>query len=115
MTTRSTARSHDRQQQYPRPSARRWGAKKGDPDEDHGLGRSRGGFGSKRHLTTERGGKPIAATLTAGQRHESTQATALLEDTLSRMWPDAVAGDKAYSTIDIRNWLTRHEIEAVIP
>ncbi len=31
------------------------------------------------------------------------------------MWPDAVAGDKAYSTIAIRNWLTSHEIVAVIP
>lgn len=31
------------------------------------------------------------------------------------MWPDAVAGDKAYSTIDIRTWLTRHEIDVVIP
>ncbi len=31
------------------------------------------------------------------------------------MWPDAVAGDKAYSTIDIRNWLTSHDIKAVIP
>jgi transposase len=39
----------------------------------------------------------------------------LLEETLARMWPDAVAGDKAYSTIDIRNWLTGHEIAAVIP
>lgn len=39
----------------------------------------------------------------------------LLEKTLERMWSDAVAGDKAYSTIDIRNWLTGHEIAAVIP
>lgn len=31
------------------------------------------------------------------------------------MWPDAVAGDKAYSTIGFRNWLTAHEIEPVIP
>lgn len=31
------------------------------------------------------------------------------------MWPDAVAGDTAYSTIDIRTWLTGQEIEAVIP
>lgn len=53
--------------------------------------------------------------LTAGQRHESAQAVVLLEETLERMWPDAVAGDRAYSTIDIRNWLTGHEIEAVIP
>jgi hypothetical protein len=39
----------------------------------------------------------------------------LLEETLERMRPDAVAGDKAYSTIAIRNWLTSHEIAAVIP
>ena len=39
----------------------------------------------------------------------------LLEETLERMWPEAVAGDKAYSTIDIRNWLTGREIAAVIP
>lgn len=39
----------------------------------------------------------------------------LLEETLERMWLDALAGDKAYSTIDIRNWLTGHEITAVIP
>jgi transposase len=90
------------------------GARKGDPD-DHGLGRSRGGLRSKLHLTTERGGKPNAATLTAGQRHESTQAIVLLVETLARRWSDAVAGDKAYSTINIRNWLTGHEIAAVIP
>ncbi len=72
-------------------------------------------MGSKLHLVTERGGKPIAATLTAGQRHESTQALPLLEETLERMWPDAVAGDSTSSTLDIRTWLTRHEIEAVIP
>lgn len=67
------------------------------------------------HLTTERGGKPLAATLTAGQRHESTEALSLLDATLERMWPDAVAGDKAYSTLDIRTWLLAHEIEMVIP
>ena len=31
------------------------------------------------------------------------------------MGPDAVAGDKAYRTSDIRNWLIAHEIETVIP
>jgi transposase len=31
------------------------------------------------------------------------------------MWADAVAGDKAYSTIDIRTGLTGHAIEAVLP
>ncbi len=53
--------------------------------------------------------------LSAGQRHESVEALPLLEETLERMWPEAVAGDKAYSTAAIRNWLQEREIEAVIP
>ena len=66
-------------------------------------------------MVTERGGKPIVCALTAGQRHESPQAIPLLEQSLARMWPDAVAGDKGYSATDLRDWLTDHEIEAVIP
>jgi len=31
------------------------------------------------------------------------------------MWPEAVAGDKGDSSAEIRNWLTAHEIDAVIP
>jgi transposase len=64
---------------------------------------------------TERGGKPIVSELTAGQRHESTQAIPLLERTTDRMWPEAVAGDKGYSSADVRNGLMQREIEAVIP
>ena len=45
--------------------------------------------------------------LSAGQRHESVEALPLLEETLERMWPDAVAGDKGYSTAAIRNWLAQ--------
>lgn len=64
---------------------------------------------------TERGGKPIVCMLTAGQRHESPQAIPLLEQSLERMWPDAVAGDKGYSATDLREWLAEREIDAVIP
>jgi transposase len=64
---------------------------------------------------SERAGKPIRVRLSAGQRHESVEALPLLEETLERMWPDAVAGDKGYSTAAIRNWLAQREIEAVIP
>lgn len=67
------------------------------------------------HLVTERGGKPIVGDLTAGQRHESPQAIPLLERMTDRMWPDAVAGDKGYSSASLRNWLLQREIEAVIP
>lgn len=55
------------------------------------------------------------ADLTAGQRHESPQAIPLLEQSLERLWPEAVAGDKGYSRAGIRNWLQEREIEAVIP
>lgn len=57
----------------------------------------------------------MADTLTAGQRHASTQAVVLLADTLKRLWPDAVAGDKAYSTMALRSWLASHASEAVMP
>jgi transposase len=53
--------------------------------------------------------------VTAGQRHESPQAIPLLEQATDKLWPEAVAGDKGYSSAEIRNWLTMHEIEAVIP
>ncbi len=82
---------------------------------DPHLGRSRGGWGSKLHLVTERAGKPIVAELTAGQRHESPQAIPLLERATERMWPTAVAGDKAYSASALRNWLQAREVAAVIP
>lgn len=64
---------------------------------------------------TERGGKPIVVALTAGQRHERPQAIPLLEQSLERMWPDAVAGDKGYSATALRDWLDEREIDAVIP
>ncbi len=53
--------------------------------------------------------------LTAGQRHESPQAIPLLEQSLERMWPEAVAGDRGYSASDLRNWLQERDIEPVIP
>lgn len=57
----------------------------------------------------------MVIALTAGQRHESPQAIPLLEQSLERMWPEAVAGDKGYSAADLRNWLQARDIEAVIP
>ena len=57
----------------------------------------------------------MVVRLTAGQRHEATEAVALLEHALERLWPDAVAGDRGYSTSAIRNWLLQREIAAVIP
>jgi transposase len=98
--------------------------KKGGPNEpeDHALGRSRGGFGSKLHLVTDGNGLPLSVEVTAGQRHESTQFEAVLDAVRipqphgrPRQRPAAVAGDKGYSYPRIRHWLRRHAIHAVIP
>ena len=44
----------------------------GEP-EDYALVRSRRGFGTKVHLICDGRGVPLAAVVTPGQRHESTQ------------------------------------------
>lgn len=49
-----------------------------EPD-DHGLGRSRGGFTTKLHLAVEQGQKPMAIVITAGQRGDSPQFEPVLE------------------------------------
>lgn len=89
--------------------------KRGKGGVDACLGRSRGGFGSKPHVVTDRQGKPVALRLSPGQRHEAAEAVALLEQVLEQLWPEVVAGDRGYSTHPIRNWLLQREIEAVIP
>jgi hypothetical protein len=49
-----------------------------EPD-DHGLGRSRGGFTTKIHLACEQGQKPFSLLITAGHRHDSPQFQPVLE------------------------------------
>jgi transposase len=91
--------------------------------EDHALGRSRGGWGTKIHLVTDGQGLPLAAVVTPGQAHESKS----FEDSLNavriphrgsgrpRRRPTALAADKGYSYRRIRHWLHRHKIQPVIP
>lgn len=62
-------------------------------------------------------GTPLAAAITAGQRHESTVFEPLM-DTVKvgrRRRPRAVAGDKAYDVPRIRRWCRQHRVRAVIP
>lgn len=83
---------------------------------------SRGGFGTKVHLVCDANRLPLAAVLTPGQRHESTQFEAVMAAVRipgrrgrPRTRPAAVAGDKGYRYPHIRSWLRRHGIKAVIP
>jgi transposase len=98
----------------------------GEPD-DHALGRSQGGFGTKLHVKADAAGHVIGFTLTGGQTHESTQFAAAMEsgplcgpeglqgDPETSGWPDKVAGDKAYSSKAIRGWCLGRDVIPVIP
>jgi transposase len=64
----------------------------------------------------------LAAEVTAGQRHESTQVEAVLGQVRipgrrgrPRCRPVKLAGDKGYSYPRVRRWLRRRGIKAVIP
>ncbi len=91
--------------------------------EDHGLGRSRGGFTTKIHLACEQGQRLLSLLVTAGQRGDSPQFTAVLEGIRvprtgpgrPRVRPLRVRGDKAYSSRANRAYLRRHGIRCTIP
>ncbi|MFD0378229.1 transposase [Streptomyces sp. NPDC127112] len=91
--------------------------------EDHGLGRSRGGFTTKIHLTCEQGQRPLSLLVTAVQRGESAQFAAVLEGVRvprtgpgrPRVRPLRVRGDKAYSSPANRAYLRKRGIRRTIP
>ncbi|MET7364203.1 IS5 family transposase [Streptomyces sp. NPDC005562] len=93
-----------------------------EPD-DHGLGRSRGGWTTKIHLACEQGLRPLSVLITAGQRGDSPQFIAVLEAIRvprlgagrPRVRPLRVRGDRAYSSRANRAYLRRRGIRCTIP
>lgn len=90
--------------------------------EDHALGRSRGGWGTKLHLVTDGTGLPLAVKVSAGQANEAPYAQPLLDSVhicrssgTVRQRPECVAGDKGYSHRHIRQWLRQRHVVVVIP
>jgi transposase len=91
--------------------------------EEHGLGRSRGGWTTKIHLACEQGQRPLSLLVTAGQRGDSPQFTTVLEAISvprlgpgrPRIRPLRVRGDKAYSSRANRAYLRRRGIRCTIP
>ena len=91
--------------------------------EDEALGRSRGGFSTKIHVRSEGRGKPVTFTVTGGQVHDSQPVRLLINRGAIRRWrrgrprlrPAKVAGDKAYSSRNIRRALRQRGIVPVIP
>ncbi|MFI6090745.1 IS5 family transposase [Streptomyces sp. NPDC051218] len=98
------------------------GGRSPEPD-DHGLGRSRGGWTTKIHLACEQGQRPLSVLITAGQRGDSPQFAALLETIRvprpgagrPRGRPLRVRGDRAYSSRANRAHLRRRGIRCTIP
>jgi transposase len=88
-----------------------------------GLGRSRGGFTTKVHLSADGRCQPLSLALTPGQRADTTQFVPVLEKIRvprpgpgrPRKRPDSVAADKAYSNRPCRRYLRRRRIRHVIP
>ena len=91
--------------------------------EDHALGYSRGGFGTKIHLVADSNGTPLAFELSAGEAHESKYLESVLEKVnipsstagRRRRRPNSLACDKGYSAPRIREYLKGRGIRVVIP
>ena len=75
------------------------------------LGRSRGGFSTKIHLTVDALGLPLRFILTGGQRHDSTQAQALLDG----FEFDKLLAGRGYSAQHFIDYFLNRGIEAVVP
>ncbi|WP_307513224.1 IS5 family transposase [Streptomyces sp. W4I9-2] len=92
-----------------------------EPD-DHGLGRSRGGFSTKVHLACEQGQKQLSLLVTAGQRGDGPQFVPVLEAIRvprlglgrPRRTPVRVRADKAYSSAANRAYLRKRGIRCSI-
>ncbi len=92
-------------------------------ERNEGLGRSRGGFTSKIHLSADGLCRPLSLIVTAGQRADCTQFTSVLERIRvprpgagrPRKKPDSVRADKAYSNGPCRQYLRQRGIRHTIP
>jgi len=89
---------------------------------DHGIGRSRGGLSTKIHQLVDGNGLPLVTLVTPGQAGDSPMFLPLMghlrvgrETGRPRTRPDAVRGEKAYSSRAIRSHLRGRGIKAVIP
>ncbi len=79
--------------------------------EQEALGRSRGGFSTKIHVSVSGLGLPVEIRLTPGQKGDVTQAEPLLKG----YSPAAVTADKTYDSDSLVKTVETKGAEAVIP
>jgi transposase len=95
---------------------------------DHAVGRSRGGLSTKIHQLVDGKRRPLVIALTGGQAGDSPVLKMLLADLAvarlrdgrpspgrPRTRPDALLGDKAYSSRANRALLRTQRVKTVIP
>lgn len=78
---------------------------------EQALGRSRGGFSTKIHITTDALGYPLRLSLTAGQRHDLIQAYEMIVD----LDFERIIADRSYQAQGFRHQITAQGMEVVIP
>ncbi len=95
-----------------RPSCGRTNTVRGQRGAQHqAIGRSPGGLTSKIHLAVRGLGLPVRFLLTGGQRHDVTQAAALIAGLNAQY----VLADMAYDADHFRDVIARAHAQAVIP
>jgi transposase len=104
-----------------RPRAREKNGPQEEAD-DHALGKSRAGIGTKIHLVCDGNGLPITAEISPGQAHEARFCLDVIDGIeiasavgRARKRPERLSGDKAYSSFEIRQGLKGRAIKPVIP
>jgi transposase len=78
---------------------------------EQALGRSRGGFSTKIHVTVDGLGYPLRLHLTPGERHDIIKAHDLIVD----LEFDFVIADRSYGAKDFRDEIIARGAEPVIP
>ena len=92
---------HHRQHRGPGPSLRRRSAPQKGGQAAQALGRSRGGFSTKVHVSVDALGNPLRFILTGGQKHDITQAQGLIADHAG----EYVIADKGYDSREFRQYI----------
>ena len=85
--------------------------KKQGGQAEQALGKSRGGFSTKVHVTVDALGNPLRFILTGGQASDSPQGINLLKG----FDFEGVIADRGYDADDILNFIAENEAHCVIP
>ena len=88
-----------------------WSLEKKGGQSAQALGRSRGGFSTKIHISVDALGNPLRFELTGGQRHDLTQGEQWIADYSSAY----VIADKGYDSDDFLQLVVSNGSVAVIP